>query len=43
MAEDAMREAVNELDNEQLIEAYQLYSEWEQGSCELELTTSTRL
>lgn len=42
MAEAAIREAVNALDNDQLIEAYQLYSEWEQGSCEPELANSTR-
>jgi len=36
-ADEAIREAVNTLDQSQLIEAYNSYSEWEPGRCELEL------
>jgi hypothetical protein len=36
-AGDAIREAVNTLDQGQLVEAYDRYSEWETGQCELEL------
>jgi len=36
-ADEAIREAVNTLDQGQLVEAYERYSEWEMGQCELEL------
>lgn len=38
--DEAIREAVNTLDQDQLVEAYDRYSEWKMGQCELELANS---